>query len=168
LVTVNQIETSEQIEAARELLREYIDWVMPIESCSHHHPTFQGIEEEIASFRDKYAPPRGCFLMATVDGKGAGCVALRPHEGTKCELKRLYVRPDFRGQGIGGALVEAAIEEARNAAYTGIVLDSHISMKGAHQLYLSNGFRMTDAPADFPEEYKPVVVFMECDLRLAG
>lgn len=89
---------------------------------------------------------------------------LKGLEAQTCELKRLYVRPNARGQKIGLQLVEKAIGEARGAGYQRIILDSHISMKKAHAIYKAVGFRYVEAPDDFPERLKPVAVFMRLDL----
>ena len=124
-------------------------------------PTFDGFEEELATLPGIYAPPTGRLLLAAVDGRPAGCVALKGHDGGTGELKRLYVRPTFRGQAIGQRLVRALIAEARAAGYRRLVLDSHISMTRAHEIYLAAGFRKVATPADFPETLKPIVVFME-------
>jgi GNAT superfamily N-acetyltransferase len=97
------------------------------------------------------------------DGQPAGCVSLKGHDATTSELKRLYVRPSYRGQKVGQRLVKMLVEEARQSGYQRIVLDSHISMKKAHAIYYEEGFRMVSTPEDFPENLEPIVVFMECD-----
>jgi len=98
------------------------------------------------------------------DEQPAGCVALRGHDVLTCELKRLYVHPAYRGKGIGRELVRTLIENARQAGYARIVLDSHISMIKAHEIYQAIGFQKVKAPDDFPEVHKPYVVFMEYEL----
>jgi len=98
------------------------------------------------------------------EGQHAGCVALKGHADLICELKRMYVRPAFRGQGAGRALVRILIEEARRAGFERMILDSHISMKIAHEIYQTFGFKKVRAPDDFREKLKPIVVFMECEL----
>ena len=111
-----------------------------------------------------FAPPAGRFLLATHEGQAVGCVALKPREGGTSELKRLYVRPGYRGLRIGWNLVTKLLDEARQIGYRRIVLDSHISMTKAHEIYRAVGFETVPTPADFPEHLKPVVVFMECRL----
>src|SRR5436309_2475949 len=103
---ISQAALPTQIAAVRDLLREYLDWVLPIEACSHHAPTFRGIEQELETLPGPFAPPGGRILMATAGGVAAGCVALKPYKELTCELKRMFVRPQFRGQGIGRTLVE--------------------------------------------------------------
>ena len=161
---ITQATTEDQIAGVRELIREYTAWAFTLEKDSDQAPTFQGLEAELAALPGVYAPPTGRLLFATLDGQPAGCVCFRGHDASTCELKRLYVRPTMRGLNLGWRLVSMLIEEARRFGYRRMVLDSHASMKRAHELYRSAGFKDVSAPADFPEELKPVVVFMELDL----
>ena len=168
MVHIDQVETPEQIVAVQDLLREYMAWSDTLTSNSNRDaPTFAGFEEEFASLPGVYSPPRGRLLIATLDGKAAATVALKPHDAQTCELKRLYVRPGFRGHDIGRKLVVALVEAARDMGYTRMVLDSHVSMNAAHTLYESVGFERVSTPDDFPEALKPQVVFMELDLAKA-
>jgi GNAT superfamily N-acetyltransferase len=80
------------------------------------------------------------------------------------ELKRMFVHPAFRGQGIGESLVEALFEQAQIQGHKRVILDSHRSMTQAHKIYRKLGFAEVDAPPDFPEELKSVVIFMDCSL----
>ena len=161
---IAQADSGEQLEAVRELMREYIAWTMSFFGDPESAPTFHNIDRELQDLPGVYAPPRGRLLLATHDGKPAGCVALRPIDRTTCELKRLYVRPAFRGHRIGNQLVAELMEEARKEGYTKMVLDSHRTMTAAHHIYRTTGFRDVETPADFPEQLKPEVVFMECAL----
>lgn len=163
-VSITQAVTETQIEAVRELVREYTAWAFTLAADSDKAPTFQGLEAELATLPGVYATPTGRLLLATQDGTPAGCVCLKGHDATTCELKRLYVRPTMRGQNLGQRLVSMLVEEARRSGYRRMVLDSHKSMTKAHELYRAAGFRDVSAPNDFPEELKPIVVFMELDL----
>lgn len=102
---------------------------------------FQHFEEELATLPGKYAPPRGRLYVAFVDDTATGCVALRPLQVGQCELKRLYVRPQFRGQGFGAMLAQQAIAAAKQIGYRQMLLDTLSSMQTAQALYQTLGFR---------------------------
>jgi len=101
---------------------------------------FQKFDEELGSLPGKYAPPDGRLILALVDGKPAGCIALRKISGDICEMKRLYVRDDYKGLGLGKRLVSLILEEARKQAYSRIRLDTLSTMEAALALYDSFGF----------------------------
>ena len=107
--------------------------------------SFQDFARELSTLPGDYAPPGGILLLALIDGAAAGCVAVRPVDDTRCEMKRLHVRPAFQGLGCGRHLAERAIAWAREAGYQAIVLDTLPSMIGAQRLYERLGF--TDVPA---------------------
>src|SRR5689334_18065121 len=92
-------QTAEQLETVRRLFEEY--W-----SSFGFTPCFQNFGDELAGLPGKYAPPRGRLALAVIEGSAAGCVALRALDAERCEVKRLYVRPEFRGSGIGRALLD--------------------------------------------------------------
>jgi carbonic anhydrase len=164
VVKITQVEAPDDIAGVEGLLREYAAWVLPLTPVGDQAPTFQGLDQELATLPGSYAPPTGALLLATVGGRPAGCIALKGHDAHVAELKRLYVRPGFRGHHIGRGLVAALVAEARRLGFTRLVLDSHMSMTKAHELYMAAGFRKVETPADFPEILKPVVVFMEMAL----
>jgi len=164
MLTISQVNAETEIVAVRELMREYATWAFTLVPGSNKAPAWDGFDEELAALPGVYAPPAGRLLLAMQDGQPAGCVCLKKNDATTSELKRLYVRPTFRGKNIGQQLVKMLVEDARQARYQRIVLDSHISMKKAHAIYQEAGFRLVSAPDNFPENLKPIVVFMECDL----
>jgi GNAT superfamily N-acetyltransferase len=125
--------TPEQVAMARRLFEEYAAW-LAVDLC------FQGFTEELAGLPGVYAPPRGRLFLATDSEELAGCVALRPVDDDVCEMKRLYVRPAFQRRGIGKALVQRTIAEARIIGYSRMVLDTLASMEPALCLYESFGF----------------------------
>lgn len=164
MITITQATRPEQVQSARELMHELTSWAFTLDEHSGQAPTFDGLANELATLPGIFGPPTGALLVATHTGEVAGCVALKQVDSTTAELKRMYVRSRFRGSGIGKRLVSELVAIARTLGYTRIVLDSHISMSGAHALYRDAGFQMVDTPADFPDALKPVVVFMELNL----
>lgn len=102
--------------------------------------TFQDFETELKSLPGKYAPPDGALLLAMLNGKEAGCAALRKISEEICQMKRLYIRDAFRGLGIGRKLVSMIIEEAKGMGYSYIRLDTLPTMQEAQKLYTSFGF----------------------------
>lgn len=129
----------------RELFEEY-QRSLGVSLC------FQGFDAELAGLPGDYVPPRGGLWLASEAGGLAGCVALRPIDGAAAELKRLYVRPAFRGRGLGRSLAQHAIAHARAAGYRELRLDTLPSMRGAQSLYAALGFRdiapYNDNPVD--------------------
>jgi putative acetyltransferase len=165
LLTIAQVSTPAEIASVQAILREFTAWAFELDPASDIAPTFEGLERELATLPGVYAPPAGRLLLATWDGEPVGSIALKPHDDTFAEIKRVYVRPSARGHDIGRHLVERLIAEARSIGYQRLVLDSYHTMTRAHALYEAAGFRRVPAPDDFPELLKPVVVFMEMDLR---
>ena len=145
----------EDMAVLRALFLEYQDW-LGVDLC------FQGFEAELATLPGKYAPPAGGVWLAHVEGALAGCVGFRPHEGGTCEMKRLWVRPAFRGLGLGRRLAETSIAAAGRAGYRTMCLDTLAFMDQARALYQTLGFHEIPAYYDNPLED---VRYLELDLR---
>ena len=155
MLRITQATNQSDIEEARVLFKEY-EAGLGISLC------FQNFAEELANLPGDYAPPRGRLLLAREYDQLLGCIALRPLGPTVCEMKRLFVRPDYRDRGLGRVLVEALIEEARKIGYTHMRLDTLPGrMDRAIALYRSIGF------VEIPPYYENPVdsaTFMELDL----
>lgn len=130
-------DTDETLAATREIFREYA-FGLGVDLC------FQNFEAELAALPGDYAPPQGRLLLAWVDGQLAGCGAFRPlpdaDAPNACEMKRLYVRPNFRRYGLGRTLAQALLDEATQAGYSFMFLDTLDDMEAARELYASLGF----------------------------
>ncbi len=125
------------LEATRVIFQEYAA-SLKVDLC------FQGFEDELKTLPGDYAEPRGALLLAWVDGALAGCCALRPLDGSDysnaAEMKRLYVRPPFRGLGLGRQLTEGILDAARKSGYSCVLLDTLDDMESARALYEDLGF----------------------------
>ncbi|MBV8553478.1 MAG: GNAT family N-acetyltransferase [Acidobacteriaceae bacterium] len=112
--------------------------------------SFQNFDSELATLPGKYAAPAGRLALARLGAQPAGCVAMRPLDTNRCEAKRLYVRPEFRGRGLGRTLLEWLIREARETGYTEMLGDTMPVMSQALEMYERIGFKRTEPYADFP------------------
>jgi ribosomal protein S18 acetylase RimI-like enzyme len=142
---IRQVADAADVALARTLFLEY-EKALGISLC------FQNFDAEVAGLPGAYAPPDGRLLLAFAGTEPAGCVALRKIEEGICEMKRLWVRPAFRGTGLGRLLVETILREARAAGYRRVRLDTLPSMREAQALYLSLGFSDIPPYNDHPIE----------------
>lgn len=133
------------LETVKSLFRAY-EKGLGIDLC------FQGFEEELAALPGKYAEPEGSIFLLETDKNIAGVVALRPLEKEVCEMKRLFVKNDFRGQKLGKVLAEAAIAEAKLKGYKTMKLDTLAHLEPAVNMYRKMGFQETKAYNYNPDE----------------
>lgn len=130
-----QVESPEEVDIARELFEEYAAW-LGVDLC------FQGFEKELSELPGNYSPPDGRLLLAIDDDQIAGCIAIRRIGPDTCEMKRLYVRPAFRGRSLGRELANAIIKDAKTIGYHRMRLDTLPRvMEHAVQMYRTLGFK---------------------------
>ena len=156
LVRIVKATSETDLAAAKSLIEEYV-------ASLEVSLEFQGYPEEIARFPGDYAPPGGTILLAYDGSTAVGVIALRRQSGSVCEMKRLYVRPGYRGRGVGRALSEELVRRAARLGYSKMRLDTLPTMDAAIGLYRGLGFR------EIPSyRYNPVAGahFMELDLPL--
>lgn len=151
----------DRAEDIRALFTEYTAMLVEAEPAFAGYLTLQNYDREVADLTYKYGPPAGRLYLAERFGEVAGCIALRPLDGERCELKRLYVRPAFRGQGIAGALVDKILSDARAIGYRQILLDTLPALTTAIDMYRRRGF--ADVP---PYNNSPLAdtIFMGLEL----
>ncbi len=142
---IAQATAPSDLAQVRALFEEYAAWV-GVDLC------FQGFPAELKGLPGAYAPPRGRLFLARAGSETAGCVGLRPIEENLCEMKRLYVRPAFRGRGLGRTLVEKVVWEARDLGYRALRLDTLPKMVSAAMLYRAMGFAPCPPYYDTPLE----------------
>ena len=154
MIQIINAQEQDLYQKVRELFMQYADSL-------DFDLEFQGFSQELATLPGHYAPPDGCILLAEESGRFLGCVALRPLEDKICEMKRLYVKPDYRGRGIGRILACSIIDRAREIGYAKMRLDTISTMQEARTLYYSLEFQNIKAyrysPLDEPS-------FMELEL----
>lgn len=133
MLEINEALTGDDINTVKILFKEYAA-SLNFDLC------FQNFDEELKNLPGEYSSPGGFLFLAVYNGHTAGCAALRKIDDEVCEMKRLYVRDEFRGLKIGKALAEKIILSARNAGYKKMRLDTVPFMLEAQSLYKSLGF----------------------------
>lgn len=160
--------TREQLDHVRALMRAFVAWHRERHREDLHlidsYFDAAAFEFELEGLPGKYVPPRGALLLAMAGDSPAGCVALREIDDRTCEMKRMFVYPEFQGQGIGRALADAVIREARSLGYRTMYLDTSIRQAEAQSLYSGMGFKKIEPYYDLPESLKNWLVFMELPL----
>jgi ribosomal protein S18 acetylase RimI-like enzyme len=154
MLRVNSATSMRELEQIRDLFFDY-------SNSLGFDLSFQNFQKELNELPGDYSPPSGRLLLGFHDSDPAGCVALRRISEEICEMKRLFVRPQCRGLGLGRALAAKVIEDAREIGYRGMRLDTVPTMQTAIALYVSLGFKEIE-----PYRYNPIkgAKFMELDL----
>lgn len=154
----------QELEAIQELLSEYAAMVVANDPEYADYLKLQRFEAELSHPDEKYGQPGGRLYLVRVNGEAAGCIAMKRLDETRCEMKRLYIRPAFRGQGIARRLVEMLLADAQKDGYEAMVLDTFPFLSQAIQLYRNLGFyeipSYTHSPID-------TTIYMRKDLRPA-
>ena len=168
MLKIVRAETETHYQQVRELMSEYIEW-----DSSQMRELGLDAQEFLDFYYSKgdealpgvFAQPDGCLLLATYSARAAGCCAFHRMDSDICEMKRMYVRPEFRGMRIGRHLAEILIATAREAGYGLMRLETATFMEGALALYSSLGFRTCAPYLVIPESFRASTVFMELDLQ---
>jgi putative acetyltransferase len=155
MIRIVAAESPEQFDRVRSLFLEYAAG-LNFSLC------FQGFDAELAALPGRYAPPTGRLYLAMDLGEPVGCIALRQIGPGICEMKRLYLRPSHRGQGLGRLLAEQLIADASAIGYDAMRLDTSASMHAANGLYKSLGFTPIER---YNNDHLEDTVFMELRLR---
>jgi len=167
-IAVSVATTSEDLDQVRLLMRAFVAWHKERHSDdltlidAYFDQT--EFEAELASLPGKYTRPSGQLLLARFGEKAAGCVALKRIDTERCEMKRMFVYPEFHGKGIGTALAKAIIEHARTMKFHFMLLDTSIRQKEAQRLYANQGFLPIEPYYDLSENLRDWLVFMKLDL----
>lgn len=149
-------------------MRAFVDWhrarhAQDIELIDGYFDAAE-FEAELASLPGKYAPPDGDLLLARWEGEAAGCVALRRFDDRACEMKRMFLYPRFHGRGLGYALGQTLLVEAKVAGYEVMRLDTSVRQEEAQALYRKLGFQRIEPYYDVPAPLRGWLVFMEREL----
>ena len=162
MINIIEVQTATELTQVKDLFRAYFQFLAQDHGLDI---SYQGIEEELASLPGKFAPPDGRLILAVMSEQSIGCAALRRMDEEVCELKRMFVLPQFRGQGIGKALARKLIEDARTIGYECMRLDTGNFLTAAIQLYESLSFQRIEPYNDVPEDIRKIAIFMELRLN---
>lgn len=128
------------VQEIKSLFAEYTAMLIESDSRMREYLSMQNYAAELEHLEDKYGPPAGRLYIALCDGKAAGCIALRKIDEHSCEMKRLYVRPGFRGAKLGERLIEKIMSDAREIGYSYMLLDTLPFLQAAIHTYKKLGF----------------------------
>jgi GNAT superfamily N-acetyltransferase len=168
MIEIMQASTRQQLDAVRSLMRAFVDWHRQCHAADlaliDQYFDARAFEEELAGLPGHYVPPKGRLLLAFLNQHPAGCVALRELDAHVCEMKRMFVPPQFQGKGVGRTLAQALIREAKTIGYSSMRLDTSFRQVEAQQLYQSLGFVCIEPYYEVPPELEQWLMFMEVHL----
>jgi len=156
-----EIELNYETEDMEEMFCEYTDMLVNLNPVFAECLKNQNYNSELEYLEDKYGLPQGRLYLARFDGKKAGCIGLRKLDDEKCEMKRLYVKPEFRGQRIAHQLIGRIIEDAKDIGYKSMFLDTMPDLKSAVKLYENYGFERIGAYYENPIDTE---IYMKLEL----
>ena len=165
---VREAQSPSDLAAVARLMRAFIDWHYDRHASDRHiidsYFDPEKFAAELAGLPGEFAPPRGRLLVAEEDGRIAGCVALRGLGDGDCEMKRMFVAPDFHGKGVGLLLGRSIVEQAKAIGYRRMLLDTGPAQREAQGLYRKLGFRDIEPYYELEPQVRDWLVFMELDL----
>ena len=168
MLKIIHAQTPEHVQQFQELVAEYKAWDIQMSGkMGHDVDTLLDFyyKNSLRELVAELSPPNGRLLLASFDRQLVGCAGLRRLSPEIGEIKRVYVRPAFRGKGLGKALIEAVIAAARLIGYRKLRLETASFMEGAQALYRSLGFDLIEPYREVPRELKVLEVFMELNLK---
>ena len=160
-MTIEIIPALDHLPEIRELFSEYTNLLVEGDPSFREYLALQNYDAELEHPFDKYSAPDGRLLLALADGAPAGCAALRRLDAQSCEMKRMYVRPEFRGLGIGNLLLQRIQSDAREIGYRRMLLDTLPFLDRAIRMYRKAGFREIPSYNDSPMSTS---IYMRLDL----
>ena len=167
MITVRRAESESDLDHVRRLVAGFIAWlkVLFADDIQRIDAYFHSLQPELASLPGQYAPPAGRLLLALCDDRVTGVVAMRDLGGGTCEMKRMFVDTEFHGAGVGRALAETLISEARDAHYARMRLDTSHRQVAAIRLYRRLGFKEIQPYYEISAELRSGLTFMELPLQ---
>ena len=145
----------------KDLFTEYTQMLIDGDSRFKEYLDIQNYDEEVAHLEKKYGPPGGRLYLAYVDSQAAGCIGMRKLDEENCEMKRLYVKPEFRRNGLGKILVDRIISDAKKEGYRHILLDTLPFLESALKMYKAYGFYEIPCYNDSPMDTS---IFLKLDI----
>lgn len=165
MVEIIVAQSEAQLQQVRELSQGYIAWLVELDkSLGVYDPDVYGAygyANGEAQLPGEYSAPDGCLLLALVDSRPAGCIALRKSSESVCEMRMLFVQLECQGLGVGKSLVLGLLDEGRRMGYTSMCLETSPHMVSAHRLYTSLGFHEVQPYYDRQDSLKDIKTFLE-------